>query len=132
MKNITQTANVYQTRTIAKRIQEAGELSRSVLVGTTRDADEEVFARFANIAGVECPGFFDRINLTEVLAYDRRHVLDFTTPAFRTRPGKYSTTSRQKRCVFDEGRVRIVIIRRQADEFEAARFERFAVCLMLL
>src|ERR1044072_2171639 len=120
MKNITQTANVYQTRTVAKRIQEDGELSRSVLVGTTRDADEEVFARFANIARVECPGFFDRINLTEVLAHDGRYVLDFTTPAFRTRPGKYSTTSSQKPSVFDEGRVTIGIIRRQAKKFEAA------------
>src|SRR6185369_10845347 len=112
MKDITQTANVYQTRTVAERIKPACKLSCPMLVCTTRDANKEVFPGFANIAGLACPGFFDRINLTEVLAHDRRHVLDFATPAISAWPCQYSATSSQKRCVFDEGRVWILIIRR--------------------
>jgi hypothetical protein len=71
-----------------------------------------MFPGFANIAGVECPGFFDRINVAEVLPYERRHQLDFATPVISAGPRKYSATSSQKRSVFDEGRVRILIIRR--------------------
>ena len=102
-----------------------------MLVCATRDADKEVFPGFANIAGVDCPGFFDRINLSEVLAHDRLDALDFTTPTISAKPCQYRATLSQKRGVFDEGRVWILIIRPEAYELQAARFERCAICLML-
>jgi hypothetical protein len=102
-----------------------------VLVGSTRNADKKVFPGFTYVTGVDCPGFFDRIHVTEVVVYYRRNTLDFTTPALGARPRKHGASGSQKCRVFNESRIRVFVIRRHLYEFQATRFEGFAVCLVL-
>jgi hypothetical protein len=131
VKDITQTTNVYQTGTVADRTQPTGKLHGSVLVCTTRDTDKEVFPGFANITSVNSPRFLNRINNTEVVAHYCGNTLDLTTPAGITGTSEHSAARSQNSRIFNERRVRILFIRRQADKFDATRFERFAVCVML-
>ena len=102
-----------------------------MLVCTTGDADKEVFPGFANIARVECIGFFDPLDVTEIFLNYLMNTFDFSEPATGAGPCDYSATRSQNGHVFDESRVRIFFIRRQAYEFKSARFERFAIRLML-
>ena len=103
----------------------------SVFICAMRDADKEVFTGFANIAGVERAGFLDRVNLMEVIVHCRRDTLDLAKTTISTRPREYSATRSQNGRIFDEGRVREFLIRRQRYKFQPARFESFAVRLML-
>jgi hypothetical protein len=102
-----------------------------VFICATRDADKKVFTGFANVAGVERAGFLDRANVAEVFVYYGPNTLDLTPTALSAWPRQHSVTRCQNSRVFDEGRVRVFVIRRQLYELKTARFERGAVCLML-
>ena len=131
MKDITKAAYVYQSRTVAERVEPTSELMGAILVCAARDADKEVFSGFADVAGVECAGRFDRINLLEVITHDRCDTLDFTTPAFSTGTCKYRAAWGQKSCVFNESRIWILLVSGQSDQLDLTRLQCLAVCFVL-
>jgi len=47
MKDITQTANVYQTGTVTKRLENQGELGGASFVGAPRNTDETYGSLFS-------------------------------------------------------------------------------------
>src|SRR3954464_3827063 len=115
MKNITQTANVYQTGSVAERLENPGELAGAGFLRPPGDADKEVIAGLANVAAVDCSRLFDRAQILEMTAQNALDVVDLAEPAVRPRPRDHRAAWRDDRRVFDKSRIRMSVVRRQAN-----------------
>jgi len=103
VKDITQTANVYQTGTVAEGRKQPGKLLRARFIGPLGDADEEVIAGLADVAAVNRARRRDRRRLREMVTQHAFDLVSFGEPALRAGPRDHRAAWRNDRRVFDKG-----------------------------